>query len=41
MNTATVGTLDSEFLEPLLNRVLGELGAIGDEFQIVRSQLLT
>ena len=28
----TVGTLDSEFLEPLLNRVLAELGAIFDEF---------
>ena len=32
----TIGTLDPEFLEPLLNCALGELGVILDEFQIVR-----
>ena len=36
----TVGTLDPEFLKPLLNCVLGELGVVLDEFQIVRRQLL-
>ena len=36
----TVGTLDSELLEPLLNCALAELGAIFDEFQIVGSQLV-
>lgn len=36
----TVGTLDPEFFKPLLNCVLGELGVVLDEFQIVRRQLL-